>query len=375
MTISKEYLKGLPVIGKVLHVAHNQVVQIQLIGERYPVYRAETKKAMEYLAGKKPQDKRVFFCAVPIHNNLGDQAQASCIRNWVGEHYPDCELVELPAWPFYNNKFRKLFKSLVNKNNLIIIQSGYCTTEGHYNHKVHRYLVKSFPQNPIVIMPQTVNFHKRKEAYKTGKIYKEHPRLLFLSRDRKSDQYAHEFFGNTNIRLCPDIVTSQIGTMYWDLPREGVLICVRNDGEKLYTDQQIKELSGKFEEAFLKTSIIDTNYPSNIRDFKEAFPSCYHEKLCQFASARVVITDRYHGTIFAMITNTPVIVLATRDHKVKTGTEWFAGIYDGSYYNVGNLESAYQKAMEILKQEIVLQNDAYFKREYYDKLPNIIEKL
>ena len=375
MIISKEYLKKLPVIGKMLHIIHNQVVQIRLIGERYPVYRSETRKAMKYLDGRKPQNERVFFCAVPIHNNLGDQAQASCIRNWIGEHYPDCELVELPAWPFYNKKFRKVFESLINENNLIIIQSGYCTTEGHYNHKVHRYLVQTFPKNRIVIMPQTVNFHKRKEACKTGRIYEGHPRLLFLSRDRKSDQYAHEFFGKTNIKLYPDIVTSQIGTMHWELPREGVLICVRNDGEKLYTDQQIKELRAKFKETSLETSIIDTDYPPNITDFKEAFPACFNEKLRQFASAKVVITDRYHGTIFSMITNTPVIVLATRDHKVKTGTEWFTGIYDGSYYNADNLEIAYQKAIEILRQDIAVQNDAYFKREYYDKLPGVIETL
>ena len=76
-----------------------------------------------------------------------------------------------------------------------------------------------------------------------------------------------------------------------------------------------------------------------------------------------------------MITNTPVIVLATRDHKVKTGTEWFSGVYDGSYYSADNLEVAYETAIEVLKQNKTVHNEAYFKREYYDKLPGIIEQL
>ena len=375
MIVSKEKLKKLPIIGKVLHLVHNQVVQVRLIGERYPIYRSETKKALSYLQGKTPTSERVFFCAVPIHNNLGDQAQAYCIRNWIAEHYPKCEIIELPAWPFYNKKFRKVFESLVDENNLIVIQSGYCKTEGHYNHKVHRYLVKKKKKNRIVIMPQTVNFRNRKEGYKTGHIYELNPRLLFLSRDKTSDLYAHEFFGKTNIKLYPDIVTSQIGTMHWDLKRMGVLICVRNDGEKLYTNDQIKQLKKKFDDVNIKTSVIDTDYPKNVTNFKEDFLTCYNNKLIQFASAKVVITDRYHGTIFSMITNTPVIVLATRDHKVKTGTEWFSGVYDGSYYSADNLEVAYETAIEVLKQNKTVHNEAYFKREYYDKLPGIIEQL
>src|SRR5690606_39434039 len=34
---------------------------------------------------------------------------------------------------------------------------------------------------------------------------------------------------------------------------------------------------------------------------------------------KLVITDRYHGTIFAIAANTPVIVLGSTDHKLSSG--------------------------------------------------------
>lgn len=373
--VNKEYLKSLPVIGKILHNVHDLVVQIKLAKQRFPVYRKETKKALNRLCDMKPLSNRVFFCAVPIHNNLGDQAQAYCIRKWLTEHYSDYDVCEFVAWPFYNKQFQKKFERLVCKENLFVIQSGYCTYERHYNHKVHRYLVDTFKENRIVIMPQTVNFRKEKEAFKTGRIYEKHPRLLFLSRDKKSDEYAHRFFGKTKIKLYPDIVTSLIGTMHWNLHRDGVIICVRNDGEKLYTNQQISVLRNRFSAKHIATKVIDTNYPDDVVDYSGAFISCFNEKLKELASAKVVITDRYHGTIFSMITNTPVIVLATRDHKVKTGTEWFVGVYDESYHNADDLDSAYEIASDILARGQEVNNSSYFKHEFYDKLPAIINEL
>lgn len=42
----------------------------------------------------------------------------------------------------------------------------------------------------------------------------------------------------------------------------------------------------------------------------------------EFASAKLVITDRLHGMIFAALTQTPCIVLGNYNHKVKGTYEW-----------------------------------------------------
>ena len=42
-----------------------------------------------------------------------------------------------------------------------------------------------------------------------------------------------------------------------------------------------------------------------------------------FAKFQCIITDRYHGTIFSQIVNTPVVVISSADHKLVSGVKWF----------------------------------------------------
>lgn len=362
----KNRIKKMPVLSGIAHSIHQPLVQLKVSIKRVPIYLAETKVAEKQLS-QCDGEKRIFYCGVPTHNNLGDQAQAYCIRKWISENYNEYKVVELTAWPFYSKKIQKQLKNIVGSQDIFVIQSGYCTTESHYNHYMHRFLAKEFKNNAILFMPQTVNFHKEKEGYKTGEIYGAHSKLLFLARDKFSFDLSRKYFKKTPIELYPDIVTSLIG----DFPisnhkhKSGILICVRNDGEKLYSNEEIGNLQRKFQELRIDTRITDTNFSNNIDDKANSLENMIKSKIDEFASYEVVITDRYHGTIFSLIANTPVIVLATRDHKVKTGTEWFNGIYEGAFYNADTLEQAYLMALRILEDKPCIDNTAYFKEKYY----------
>lgn len=332
-----------------------------------------TAAAVQRVQDSAAAARRIFFCGVPIHSNMGDQAQRYCIWQWCKENYPDYTIVELPTWPFYDKKFRAMLKRSVRKGDRFVIQSGYCTTSRHYDHEMHRFLVKNFLDYPILIMPQTVNFRQKKDGRKTGRIYDRHPSLLFLARDQRSCQFAQEYFPKTDVRLFPDIVTTLIGTGPKTAARKGVLLCVRNDGEKLYSDGEIQTLQQRFREQNILCEITDTTLSQTAEQIRDHFPQALEKLVGRFSSYQVVITDRYHGTIFSMISNTPVIVLATRDHKVKTGTEWFRGVYDRSFCNAASLEEAHTLAVQLLASNENIENGPYFQAEYYDHLREIWE--
>lgn len=335
-----------------------------------PKIERMAKEASVILDNMNVSASHVFFLGVPIHNNMGDQAQKYCIERWIEQNYKGKEIVELPTWPFYDKVFRKKFKTQVKAGDIIVIQSGYCTTSWHYDHYMHRFVVKTFKDTPILIMPQTVNYQRKRDGFKTGRIYRKNQHLLFLARDKKSFEYAQRYFHGTEIQLYPDIVTSLIGDFGFPVSKErdGVLICVRNDGEKLYGNDVINDLAQRFREIGIACDINDTNSDLPLDELQEKFADELRKTLSFFACHNVVITDRYHGTIFSMISNTPVIVLATNDHKVKTGTEWFKGIYDGAYRNAETLDEAYAMAKEILEKGEKVNNTPFFKKEYYDKL-------
>ena len=91
----------------------------------------------------------------------------------------------------------------------------------------------------------------------------------------------------------------------------------------------------------------------------------------QYSYYKVIITDRYHGTIFSLAANTPVIIIKTSDHKVVTGADWFKGVYDGYVYVAESLDDAYAKASEILRKDFSYNLLPYFKANYYDKLKGL----
>lgn len=362
----KKTIKNNPILYKIAHFVKYPIYKMQVIAERRPLFREELAISLEQLSAIHDREKTIWFCGVPTHNNLGDQAQAQCIRKWISENF-DCtyRTVELLAFPFYSLKFKRELDRLVTGDDIFIIQSGYCTSESHYNHYMHRYIADHF-ENPILIMPQTVNFHKEKEGFKTGDIYNKHKKLLFLARDKKSFEYAEKYFSGCELRFYPDIVTILIGTKDFKGKREGILFCVRNDGEKLYSTEQISQLQDMFSKKGIRTEITDTNYTD--AEKSKGIDTLIDEKICQFSTYQAIITDRYHGTIFSMVANTPVIVLATNDHKVKSGTEWFKGIYDGAFYNAGSIDEAYEIAMKVIRDNGHISNYPYFKENYYDKL-------
>lgn len=350
-----------------------------------PQRRAEALSCLEQLKKADSAPRRIWFCGIPVHSNMGDQAQRWCIEKWCGTWYPDHRIVPLSTWAFYERSFRKALEKQVRAEDIFVIQSGYCTTSRHYDHPMHRYIVSHFTENRILIMPQTVRFVQEKDGRKTGRIYDAHRKLLFLARDKTSFASAKHFFPGTKVMLVPDIVTTLIGTRRPSCAREGVLLCIRNDAEKKYGQDQILMLQQKFRGAGVRCDLADTNSTLPAGELQEQFEEELEKLLARFSSYRVVITDRYHGTIFSMIAQTPVIVLATRDHKVKSGTEWFRGVFDGAFRNAGSIEEAYRMAQEVLREgrfagsaEAGVQTAEgrpYFLEKYYDPLKEALESL
>lgn len=322
----------------------------------------------------KTNKNNIFYFGIPIHNNLGDLAQTYCITKWCKDNYPDYGLMKIKTKATFNRKFQAMLKSKIKKEDIIIIQSGYCTQEKHWDHVMHRYIVSNYPDNRIIIMPQTVNFQKKKEMEKTAAIYNKHRSLIFIARDKISYNVAQKAFSQISVLLYPDVVTSLIGTIPLREKREGVLLCVRNDMEKLYTDKQIDSLRKGLLQDYSRVEVTDTN--SNL-PYNELMANLEDElisKFKEFASYEVIITDRYHGTIFSLIANTPVVVLATTDHKVTTGVNWFEGIYDDTVKVANSLDEALILAKKFARNTQMINNKEYFQSNYYSRLKKVIEQ-
>lgn len=319
--------------------------------------------------------KRIWYFCVPTHSNLGDQAQACCIEKYFRKFFSDHIVFKLSnnAFDFYEEKILMILKEKIKETDLIFFQSGYTFTGIHPYENMHRKIVENFPYNKIVFLPQTVKFKNQKILENVQNFYGKYDNIYFFARDKISyDIYKSIFPEHRNVHCFPDIVTTEIGNYdFNNNERNGILLCVRNDVEKLYSFQEISLFKEKLQK-IAKVSLSDTNSETKENSLKEYWKKI-EETIDDYAQYQVIITDRYQGTIFALIANTPVIILKTTDHKVVTGADWFEGVYEDYVYVVNDLEEASQVAQQIVTGFEYRKLPSYFKEKYYDRLKDIIE--
>lgn len=338
-------------------------------------YRASEIKRL--LAIPMSEKQRVFYLGITEHPNLGDMGQHYCIKKWIGENYPDAEMIMFESSVitdnFFTADFIKGLRRLLKPNDIIVFQSGYCTQDLGGDHTLmHKIICEDFPETKILMMPQTIYFQSEENRKACAENHNQAKNMLFLARDMVSYNQAISMFPDLKVKAFPDIVTTLIGTLKFNHKRNGVCLCTRNDGEKLYTDEQINELANRIERDGLFVKKKDTQGKASFKKIRANVQQFIENEIETYSHYQVTITDRYHGTIFSLCAGTPVIIIKTTDHKVVTGADWFKGIYDNYVYVAEDLDDAYSIYKKVIADILDHKLNPYFKTEYYDKLKEML---
>lgn len=323
------------------------------------------------------KEKRVFYLGITAHSNLGDMAQHYCICNWIDNNFKEYTLIKIESDTVISSRgnFVNLLKKWYRKNDVIVFQSGYTTQDLGGNHEyMHRLIVDAIPYANILMMPQTIFFQKEENKKRCSESLDKAKHMLFLARDFKSEEMAKEMFPHLSVKAFPDIVTTLIGALHFHNERSGVCMCCRNDGEKYYSDEDLLLLSQRLEK-IVQVSRTDTTIGASYKEIRKNIQSYIEGEIEKFSHYKVVITDRYHGTIFSIAAGTPVVILKTTDHKVTTGADWFKGVYDDYVCVSTDLDDAYNKALVYMQNERSHEMNPYFKQNYYDKLKGYFEEV
>lgn len=174
--------------------------------------------------------------------------------------------------------------------------------------------------------------------------------------------------------LFPDIVTLFIGLNKYNNDRRGVLFCLRDDIEAYYSKKDLLELKSRF--CGIPIAQTDTFLQS-----KSGKYICRHRESVlneiwnEYSKYKVIITDRYHGTIFSLIASTPVVVLSSADHKLSSGVKWFTDTPFKEYVSfASSLNEAYTMAMQYLNTAKDYHLPPVFNEKYSKELVYIMKK-
>lgn len=307
-------------------------------------------------------NKKIVLIGIPIHGNIGDAAIVLAEKKFIQDNFPQYELQTI-----LDNNIEKDIENIkkeISDNDIILLHGGgnlgdeYILCENR-----RRLIIESFPNNKIILMPQSIYFNNteyaKKELEISKKIYNNHKNLTLIARELVSFEIMKKEFNNTNVILTPDIV------MYLNKTekrsRNGVLFAMRKDVEKVLTNEQIECMNKQVSKYFNKQTLTDTHLghvPINC-DSRE---KVVEDKLEEFRNAELVITDRLHGMIFALITSTPCIALGNYNHKIESSFEWLKN--QGYIKFINNPDNIEHTILDLKNNENIKYNNTFALKEY-----------
>ena len=322
------------------------------------------------LLNRRKEMKRLIIMGIPHHGNLGDNAIAVAEENIIDTYFGDYEKYIVPEE--HMKKCVKRVEKYINKDDVLLLHGGGNIGDTYlYVEEARREVIKTFPENKIIIFPQTCYFSdtsKGNEQLEISKnIYNAHKKLVILAREKKSYDFMSKHFYNAKVYLTPDIVMTLEKIEKKD--RKGVLFLLRNDLEKTLTNEKLEEVKINLKAKYNAHKYSDMHV-GDINLWGLRRKNILDEKFHELQTAELVITDRLHGMIFAAITQTPCIAFSNFNHKIKESYSWLQHLnYIKFCDDVGEIEEliasvednknieynrcfAIDKITQVLKEEI-----------------------
>lgn len=273
---------------------------------------------------KRDKSKRkIVLIDTPSHGNLGDQAIVLAEQNYIRDMISPC-FYELSQEEYIVG--RKALVKVISQGDILMFPGGgFIGTLWQNEEDVVLSILEDFPYNKIVIFPQTVFFEKSKygerEKERLQKAVLNCSDIKIFLRDKESYRIMLEELHLTSRKcfLVPDIVT-YLKVESDSRTRKGILFCMRNDKEKVSDEKTIKRIQDYCTEKGEEFSFTDTVIHQRVG--KKKRKRAVEQKFLEFSCAKLIITDRMHGMLFAAITGTPCIAFDNISRKVSGAYEW-----------------------------------------------------
>ena len=267
--------------------------------------------------------KKAFVFLAADYGNLGDVAITYAQTKFLQDALPEFEVVDVPISKTLIGITE--IKKTIQPHDIITTVGGGNFGDLYDQIEFYRQLIfENFPNNKCISFPQTIDFSVSDKGQKALQVakkrYSNHKNLTFVAREVQSFEKMKKELSANTVLLTPDIVMS-LDEQQPSYDRKGVVMCLREDDEKLLTktnhDQLMKLVDANFETKTNYDTHINKNHLS-LTERKQELDKIW----TVFKKAELVITDRLHGMVFCYITNTPCLVFQNNNHKVKGCYEW-----------------------------------------------------
>lgn len=287
----------------------------------------EVKWLKVWGAGRKAK-KKIFLTNTPEHGNLGDQAITIAEYNMFSELLPEYSVIELSSILISRISKRKI-RMLVGNAPVFVHGGGFLGTLWLNEEYAFRKVLKSVPDNRIIILPQTITYSEdetgRTEKEIDARLYSNCKHITLCVRNPGSMIEAEELLEWNKIKLVPDMVVSYFPRVTVKKHQENkCIMCMRSDKEKNLTKKQIYEIEVCVRKLYPDMNIEWSDTVEKTWIKRSERRERVESKLKEFSKAKFVITDRLHGMVFAAIAGIPCVAFNNSNGKVADVYTWIS---------------------------------------------------
>ncbi len=268
-----------------------------------------------------PQGPKAYIFMAADYGNLGDVALTLAQKQLILKHFPTHKPIEVPA-SISLAEMKGYILSVSCGDVVTIIAGGNMGDVWSWFEMYRQLIVSKLDKYMIYQFPQTVTYTNSilgKNLLYSAKHTYSSDHLIMMAREKMSYDFMKDNF-DCNSYLAPDVVMT---LKYWGKhDREGLLLCLRDDREQLLSLKERNEINDVISKSGLPMSVIDTKVDNTFK--YEMRYSQLDQFIDKVSSAKVIITDRLHGMIFAYITGTPAVVLPNSNRKIEMCYEWIS---------------------------------------------------
>ncbi len=287
---------------------------------KFPAMFSELKRR------KVKGEQIALLLGTPTHDNLGDHILAEAAKKYIGTILPELPLYEFTMEGFI--VYGEVLSRILGPQDIVFINGGgWLGSVWESDDWLMQSMLRKFRRQHIVMLPQTGYY---KEGGKSSRLML----LVKTVNDTESicasfrEKASFDLIGggicrdsNHHVFLLPDIaLLHQPGSYMVSEKNTDILLCIREDVESMQDGNELEDLVYR-----MKTKRLSCVKGSTITGHRiiPLWRRNYqiNKNMRVFSEAKLVITDRLHGMIFACLAGTPCIALDNLTGKVK-------GVYD-----------------------------------------------
>lgn len=279
---------------------------------------AKLAPSFPYFAGifipNRNTEMRAILIGTPVHCNLGDHLIAEQALKYI-KSIGFKKVVEVPEFAY------ELFPSAISikTSDIIFINGGGWMGDDYEDEFVLEDIILRFPKNNIIILPQTIHISELNSECLTRmrSILNKSEKVIITVREKKSyDLCINELqVPRGRVFLLPDIGLLRSHQRI-KKDKKVVLFSLRDDVEKVEHDN-IDTLKKYFDSNgydIHNTSTVVKMFFRNIPVNERSI--LLDDKINEFSNSKIVVTDRLHSMILAIISGTKCIAFDNSTHKV-----------------------------------------------------------